>query len=171
MDLQFVLHRIRDGLRLLLPRWAICLEAMHSIERPAMAEARARGLLLRLLNPVQREQFQHCGYFTVEVIGRGGLCVLPCPMFNVLELETGDCYCALPNAKVPLADLMLAQKLFLENDAERFFSIANRRPEVAPRPADEVSLPERVLQARANRARSRVKCWDVSMIPHESHLP
>jgi hypothetical protein len=57
---------------------------------PTVADARARELLLRMLTPAQRDEFQSHGYFAVEVAGRGRFCILPSTMFNVIHMETGD---------------------------------------------------------------------------------
>ena len=98
--------------------------------RSQASELRARRLLCRMLSIEQRRELQAHGCFTVKVKGRGRFCVLPRSTFNVLSLETGAAYCCNVEAFVPISDLMLAQKLLLENDAERFFSVANRRSEV-----------------------------------------
>ena len=92
------------------------------------AEARARRLLLRMLSPAQRAQFQGYGFFCVDVPMRNAFCVLPRHVFNVLDLWTGDHYCCTAGAILPLSDVMLTQKLLLENDPQQFFSVANRRP-------------------------------------------
>ncbi len=140
-------------------------------EARAAAEARARKLLLRLLDPAQREDFELEGYFAVQVARRGRFWILPCTMFNVLHAETGNCYCATPAAEIPLSDLMLAQKLLLENDPGGFFSVANRRNELIHSPVDERSLPRRVLLARRSPSPSRVRWSEVSMIPYRRQLP
>ncbi len=92
------------------------------------AEARARRLLLRMLSPAQRAQFQGYGFFCVDVPMRNAFCILPRHVFNVLDLWTGDHYCCTAGAILPLSDVMLTQKLLLENDPQQFFSVANRRP-------------------------------------------
>lgn len=99
------------------------------------AEIRARRLLIRLLSPAQREDFELYGGFTVRVSGRGNFLVSARPMFNVTDIETRTCYCAAPEGSLPMSDQMLAQKLVLENDPERFFRAARRRRE------DEEVLP------------------------------
>ncbi len=137
---------------------------------PTVAEVRARELLLRILSPAQREEFQSHGYFAVDVAGRGRFCILPSTMFNVIHMETGDSYCALPRAEVPLSDLMLSQKLLLENDPGQFFSVANRRREFNPGPGDDQLRLADVLRARRRRP-SRVRWTAVSMIPYDGHLP
>ena len=137
----------------------------------AAAEARAKSLLLRLLTPKQKEEFTCRGYFTVEVARRGRFVILPDAMFNVLEMATGDCYCAVPATGVPIADLMLAQKLLLESDPDQFFRKANCRHEVVVGLRDDGPLPEQVLRARKAIPDARVRCSDVSMIPYWGYLP
>lgn len=98
--------------------------------RSQASELRARRLLCRMLDVDQKRELQQHGCFTVKVSGRGLFCILPRSTFNVLSLETGAAYCCNIEAFVPISDLMLAQKLLLENDPEHFFSVANRRSEV-----------------------------------------
>src|SRR4051812_31974395 len=98
--------------------------------RSQASELRARRLLSRMLNPDQRRELQQHGCFTVKVRDRGIFCILPRSTFNVLSLDTGSAYCCNIEAFVPISDLMLAQKLLLENDADHFFAVANRRAEV-----------------------------------------
>ena len=91
------------------------------------ADLRANRLLYRVLSPEQRKELARQGYFTVQVSGRGSLRVLPCSTFNVVDMKTGVRYCAGPEGPVPLGDLMLAQKLVLENAPEYFFRVAHCR--------------------------------------------
>jgi hypothetical protein len=98
--------------------------------RSQASELRARRLLCRMLDADQKRELQQHGCFTVKVSGRGIFCILPRSTFNVLSLETGAAYCCNIEAFVPISDLMLAQKLLLENDADHFFTVANRRSEV-----------------------------------------
>jgi hypothetical protein len=145
--------------------------AAPSITPAAAAEMRARQLLLRLLSPAQREEFQANGYFSVDVDRRGRFCILPSTLFNVLHVETGECYCGLPKAELPLCELMLSQKLMLENNPEQFFSVANRRPELDPNCVDRESRPHHVLQARITSRRRPVSWTEISMLPYTGHLP
>lgn len=103
------------------------------------AESRARHLLISLLNARQRADFQSYGYFVVTMHTGRIFCVLPRFVFNVVDLCSGDRYCCMPEVDIPLADLMLAQKLLLESDPETFFAVANRNSDymgesVASRP-------------------------------------
>ena len=141
------------------------------LEARSAAEVRARELLLRMLTPTQREEFRRHGYFVVQVARRGKFWILPSTIFNVLHTETGACYCAAPRGEIPLSDLMLAQKLLLENDPEAFFRVANRRAELIPGLMDERLAPERIMQARRSPPRSRVRSSELSMIPHGTRLP
>jgi hypothetical protein len=153
--------------------WARCDGHAEDAERsaPALlgtrseAEVCARKLLLRVLTPGQREDYELHGYFAVQVARRGRFWILPSTFFNVLHAETGNCYCAVPRGEIPLSDVMLAQKLLLENNAEAFFAVANRRVELIPGVLDDRLLPARVMQARGNPPRSRVRWSEVSMIP------
>ena len=98
--------------------------------RSRASEARARKLLCRMLSASQLQELETHGCFTVEAPGRGRFCILPRTTFNVFHMQTGNLYCCNTEAFVPLSDLMLAQKLLLERDPDRFFAVANCRPEV-----------------------------------------
>jgi hypothetical protein len=135
------------------------------LEARAAAEVRARRLLLRLLDPAQRLEFDRHGYFAVQVPGRGKFWILPSRVFNVLHSATGHSYCGATQTEIPLSDLMLAQKLLLENNPDIFFAVANHRLELVPGSTPEHSLPERVMRARRSPPRSRTRWSEVSMIP------
>lgn len=105
--------------------------------RSRASEAKARRLLCRMLSPSQLHELETHGCFTVEAPGRGRFCILPRTTFNVFHMQTGNLYCCNTEAFVPLSDLMLAQKLLLENDPDRFFSVANCRPEVFAGPWEQ----------------------------------
>ena len=105
--------------------------------RSRTSETRARRLLTRLLNETQLRELERHGCFTVQVPGRGKFCILPRSTFNVIHLQTGNLYCCTTEAFVPLSDLMLAQKLLLENDPDRFFAAANCRPETFAGPQEQ----------------------------------
>lgn len=88
---------------------------------------RALRLLYRVLSPTQRWEFLRRGCFTVAAPGWGRFQILPRSIFNVLSMESGNAYCVTTLTPVPVPDLMLADKLLLENDPDWFFVIANRR--------------------------------------------
>jgi hypothetical protein len=87
-----------------------------------------------MLNPTQRREFELHSYFSVNVPGRGRFWIFPWRSLNVVDPGTGDCYCGVPEGRLPVYDLMLAQKLLLENDPEPFFRVANRHPSFVLRP-------------------------------------
>jgi hypothetical protein len=105
--------------------------------RSRTSETRARRLLTRLLSDSQLRELEKHGCFTVQVPGRGKFCILPRSTFNVIHLQTGNLYCCTTEAFVPLSDLMLAQKLLLESDPDRFFASANCRPETFAGPQEQ----------------------------------
>ena len=108
-------------------------------------DARAFWLLRHLLEREQREQFDRFRCFTVDVEGRGTFAVLPQLAFSVVNVRSGDSYCVVSESPVPMGDHMLIQKLMLENEPERFFAVARRRPEPGP-------LDPRVLRLLASPA-------------------
>jgi hypothetical protein len=110
------------------------VRSLVSEQRLATAERRARDLLLRMLAPTQRREFDVHGYFSVNVPGRGRFWIFPWRSLNVVDPRTGDCYCAVLEGRLPVYDLMLAQKLLLENEPQYFFSVANRHPSFVLRP-------------------------------------
>jgi hypothetical protein len=127
-----VMRSLRQGIRSAVQR--LLLNSTRVSYVPALmprssAELRAKRLLLRLLSPDQRKELARRGYFTVQVRNRGSFRILPSTAFNVVDTKSGAHYCAGPEGPVPLADWMLAQKLVLENDPERFFRAAHRRHE------------------------------------------
>jgi len=125
--------------------------------RSRVSEARARRLLTRLLSPQQLQELDKHGCFTVRVPDRGTFCILPRSTFNVIHLQTGNLYCCTTEAFVPLSDLMLTQKLLLENDPDRFFAAANCRPETFAGPQEQ--LLRRVLSGEAQEARPERSLW------------
>lgn len=98
--------------------------------RSRASEARARKLLCRTLSASQLQELQTHGCFAVEAPGRGRFYILPRTTFNVFHPQTGNLYCCTTEIFVPLSDLMVAQKLVLENDPDRFFAVANCRPKL-----------------------------------------
>lgn len=94
------------------------------------AHARAEKLLLELLTPQQKVELQRRNYFHVRV-GATRYRITRGVAGNVLEVDNRSRirfrFCAHPNENVPVPDVMLAQKLLIETEPERFFSLANRR--------------------------------------------
>ncbi len=105
----------------------------HRVEqerRQAEQEAKNKAeiLLLKHLSEKQREDLKQKGYFLVEVAGE---------IYKIMRGFAGNIklldkagrdaksFCIHPRERVPDADAMLAQKLLLEADTERFHKIAN----------------------------------------------
>src|SRR5690242_619791 len=114
---------------------------------------------MRLATRAQREELEQRDCFTVHVAGRGRFAILPRRTLNVLNLETGECYCCITATDVPLSDLMLTQKLLLEHDPDHFFAIANCPSEFLFGPA---------IQPRAAPGRRRIQASSLSALPFES---
>lgn len=105
--------------------------------RSRTSEMRARRLLRRMLSEQQQRELQTHDCFTVDVRGRGRFCILPRSTFNVFHIQTGNLYCCNTEAFLPLSDLMLVQKLLLETDPDRFFAVANCKPEIFAGPLEQ----------------------------------
>jgi len=124
------------------------------------ADLRARNLLLRMLTPTQRAEFERRDAFTVEVAGRGRFAILPRRTLNVLDMESGECYCCVTATDVPLFDLMLTQKLLLEHDPDKFFAAANCPSEFLFGPS-----PRSVRRQRGG-VPTRVRASSLSALPY-----
>jgi hypothetical protein len=127
------------------------------------ANGRAERLLLDSLNPAQREEFVRSGNvrFSVELTidcnnerhhaplaPRGRYVISRSHIYNVRGPD-GARYCLqVPGA--PLCDTLLAQKLLLETDPQRFFAVANRQP---PPPPSYAGTP-RLAGLSANEMRA-----------------
>jgi hypothetical protein len=98
----------------------------------ADAIARARALLVSMLDVKQRKQYERERFF--EVVARGSR-----RRYRIREGTHGNVrllddsgkevtsYCAQPLG-VPVGDSMLAQALMLEHDEDAFLRVANARP-------------------------------------------
>jgi hypothetical protein len=95
------------------------------------ANARAEKLLMETLSPTQRAELTKKGYFHVRV-GAKRFRITRGTAGNVLEVDAKSRvvrkFCAHPATHVPVADVMLAQKLCIEANPKKFFKIANQHP-------------------------------------------
>ena|ERR1017187_5318447 len=101
-------------------------------KRIAEADDRATGLLLAHLSPDQREQYEKDRCFEVHIADKKSV-----RRYRITQGWAGNVFlvdeqgkkikkfCIHPTKSVPYADNLLAQKLLLEADEERFLSIAN----------------------------------------------
>ena len=101
------------------------------LEREA-AQKRAEELLLANLGPEQVEQYRKEKRFVVKGGDGASFELSPAWSGNVREVDQqGKAirrFCIHPRETLPLADLMLAQKLMIETDPEAFRRIANVQP-------------------------------------------
>jgi hypothetical protein len=97
-----------------------------TLARRRQARQRAEALVLAWLSPDQRAQYRSCGRF--EVTTAAGHRYRVCPGGVVGLDPRGWAYCIEATSPVPAADELLAFKLLLETDEQRFLAIADRYP-------------------------------------------
>ena len=97
-----------------------------TLARRRQARQRAEALLLAWLSPDQRAQYRSRGRF--EVTTTAGHRYRVCPGGVVGLNPRGWAYCIESTSPVPVADELLAFKLLLETDEQRFLAIAHRYP-------------------------------------------
>lgn len=90
------------------------------------AKEKARQLLLRNLDDGQEKSFKKDGTFRVTAKDKKVYTIKTARSFNVVA-EDGTKYCG-QLADTPVEDQMLAQKLLLEHDPDKFFKNANVSP-------------------------------------------
>jgi hypothetical protein len=94
----------------------------------ASPRQRALALLWRFLSNPQRADLWRRQYF--DVTGSDGRCYrlnAATRVYNIHDLAGGMRYCAGP-AGVPMGDFLLAQKLWLEDDAPALLWVAHSAP-------------------------------------------
>lgn len=99
------------------------------------AEKKAEELLRMYLNPGQIAELDKTQRFTVRSQLGNMYRIYEKRVYNIgLINENDECetfYCAGPGGLLPLGDVMLAQKLSLELNEEKFLAVANARRDVA----------------------------------------
>lgn len=90
------------------------------------ATKKARATLLRHLDPEQKSSFEKSAKFVVIGKDGKGYTITRARSFNVTAPD-GTKYCG-QLSECPLEDQMLAQKILLQNDPEKFFKNANVSP-------------------------------------------
>ncbi len=133
------------------------------------ADQRAKALLHRHLTKEQRADLRASRGF--NLVGQNG---------KTYRVEEGSCrnvflmiagekrvlYCVVPAAeRIPVYDLMLAQKVMLESDIKHFFKIAAQ--EIVPRK----TKAELRRQRRARRRTSDDAWGDVPITAEDAHNP
>jgi heme exporter protein D len=97
-----------------------------TLARRRQARQRAEALVLAWLSPDQRAQYRSRGRF--EVTTAAGHRYRVCPGGVVGLDPRGWAYCIEATSPVPVADELLAFKLLLETDEQRFLATAHRYP-------------------------------------------
>lgn len=109
-----------DALRYGLGAW------WNAPKEDPKAKQKARELLIRNLDAGQEKSFKKDGTFLVTAKGGKVYTISTARSFNV-KAEDGTKYCG-QTVDTPIEDQMLAQKLLLEHDPDKFFKNANVSP-------------------------------------------
>jgi hypothetical protein len=108
-------------------------EQARRAARMQVSESRARSLLISCLNEEQRAEFEAHGQFHVR--SRCGRRFRIEHRWSSNLIEEVECdgrwldqglYCVHPRIEVPVADSLLAQKMWIENDVDGLLALANR---------------------------------------------
>jgi hypothetical protein len=110
---------------------ALVLEHYRERSRGRAAELKALALLKHWLSPAQLAQYNIHGHFEVTGCHSGKRYrIRQIPQMNVDELDESGArtvtWCFGPEGKLPIGDVMLAQKIALENDEQAALAVANR---------------------------------------------
>lgn len=114
--------------------------ASDPVEDPK-AKQKARELLIRNLDAGQEKSFKKDGSFRVTAKDSKVYTIKTARSFNVVA-EDGTKYCG-QLADTPIEDQMLAQKLLLEHEPEKFFKNANVSPAAGTTTATEIEMRNR----------------------------
>jgi hypothetical protein len=116
----------------LLQGFALILGRARGLSRRGGAEEKAGALLKEWLSPAQLEEYEKNGHF--EVTGghsRKHYRIRRTRQMNVDELDQygvrSAAWCFGPEGELPIGDVMLAQKIALENDEMAALALANRQ--------------------------------------------
>jgi hypothetical protein len=110
---------------------ALVLGRVHEVSRRRTAEEKGLTLLRQWLSPAQLAQYEKYGYFEV-MGGESGkhYRIRPTRQMNVDELDQHGArtaaWCFGPEGELPIGDVILAQKIALENDEMAALALANR---------------------------------------------
>jgi hypothetical protein len=117
---------------------ALVLEHFRERSRARAAEEKALALLKQWLSPAQLTQYQKYGHFEVMGCHSGKRYrIRGSQQMNVDELDEHGArtvaLCFGPEGDLPIGDVMLAQKIALENDELAALAVANRgNPQQSP---------------------------------------
>lgn len=124
------------------------------------AKQKARELLIRNLDAGQEKSFKKDGEFRVTAKDGKAYTIKTARSFNVVGPD-GTKYCG-QLKDTPVEDQMLAQKLLLEHEPEKFFKNANVSPAQTAHTATEIDIRMRAMQQIMMRPGGVVN-WDTSV--------
>jgi hypothetical protein len=109
----------------------LLLGHVREVSQRRTAEEKGLALLKQWLSPAQLTQYEKYHYFEITGGDSGKhYRIRPTRQMNVDELDQHGVrtisYCFGPEGELPLGDMMLAQKIALENDEEAALALANR---------------------------------------------
>jgi hypothetical protein len=115
----------------LLQGFALVLGRARGLSRRGRAEEKALALLKHWLSPAQLAQYQDHRHFEVTGCHSGKRYrIRQTRQMNVDELDEQGlrtvAWCFGPEGALPIGDIMLAQKIALENDEQAALAVANR---------------------------------------------
>jgi hypothetical protein len=115
----------------LLQGFALVLGRARGISRRGVAEEKAVALLKEWLSPAQLKEYEKNGHFQVTGSHSGKhYRIRRGRALNIDELdehgESVATWCFRPEGDLPIADVMLAQKIALENNEQAGLALANR---------------------------------------------
>jgi len=110
---------------------ALLLNHVQELSCRRSAEEKGLTLLKEWLSPAQLAQYEKFGYFEVTGGNSGRRYrIRPTRQMNVDELDEHGArtaaWCFGPEGELPIGDVMLAQKIALENNEEAALEVANR---------------------------------------------
>jgi hypothetical protein len=109
----------------------LLLGHVREVSQRRTAEEKGLALLKQWLSPAQLTQYEKYHYFEVTGGDSGKhYRIRPTRQMNVDELDQHGVrtvsYCFGPEGELPIGDVMLAQKIALENDEQAALALANR---------------------------------------------
>ena len=116
---------------ILMQGFALVLGRARGLSRCGRAEEKAYALLKQWLSPAQLAQYENNGHFEVRGCHSGKRYrIRRARQMNIDELDEAGArsaaWCFGPEGNLPIGDVMLAQKIALENDEQTALAVANR---------------------------------------------
>lgn len=103
----------------------LCALVAEDAALPRSAKARARRLFFSKLDTRQRLCWHLLRRIEVVASGGGRYTISPYQPFNIRRADT--LFCLQVAGRIPVYDKLLAQKLLIEADEQRFIALANAR--------------------------------------------